>query len=199
MHQYSVAVNNAALDAKETATGTAPVLRFYTGSMPANCAAAATGTQLATQALPSDWLSNASAAAKAKAGTWTGTYGASGTVGYWRIWDTAVANCHWQGLAFQTLAPINTSALTAANGNVLTFASTTGVVVGMKIAGTGVHPDAFVVAVTSTLVTMSHTSTAGVSSAVAITFSGDMTLDNVVAASGQAWTVNSFSVTANNQ
>lgn len=198
MHQYSVGVNNAKLDAIETTIGTAPLLRFYTGSMPANCAAAATGTQLESQALPSDWMAAAASAIKAKAGTWTGAFDAAGTVGYWRIYDSSGTTCHMQGLVFAQVV-IATNGSTAANGNVLNFASTTGVAVGMKIAGTGVHPDATVVAFTGTTVTMSHTSTAGVGSAASITFSGDMTLDNVVAANGQAWTVNTFSVTASNQ
>lgn len=41
--QYSTAVRNALLDAIETATGASAKLRIYTGSAPANCAAAATG------------------------------------------------------------------------------------------------------------------------------------------------------------
>lgn len=198
MHQYSVAVNNAKLDAIETTIGTAPKLRFYTGSMPANCAAAATGTLLEDQALPSDWLAAAASAIKAKAGTWTGNFDAAGTVGYWRIYDSSGTTCHMQGLVFAQVQ-LTTNSSTAANGNVLNFAATTGVSVGMKVSGTGVHPDATVVAVGGTTVTMSHTSTAGVSSSATITFTGDMTLDNTSAANGQAWTVNSFQITANNQ
>lgn len=198
MHQYSVTVNNAKLDAIETAIGAAPLLRFYTGSMPANCAAAATGTQLDSQALPSDWLAAAASAIKAKAGTWTGTFDAAGTAGYWRIYDSTGTTCHMQGLCFAQVQ-INTNALTAANGNVLNFAATTGVSVGMNVSGTGIPTGATVVAVTGTTVTLSHTSTAGVSNGATITFNGDVTLDNLVAAIGQAWTVNSFSITAANQ
>lgn len=198
MHQYSVAVNNARLDAIETAIGTAPLLRFYTGSMPATPATAPTGTLLDSQALPSDWLSAASAGSKAKAGTWTGTFDAGGTAGYWRIYDSTGTTCHMQGLVHPSVA-LTTNALTAANGNVLNFASTTGVVVGMNVSGTGVPAGAYVIAVNSTTVTLSHSSTAGVANGASITFNGDMTLDNVVAAISQAWTVNSFSITAANQ
>ena len=99
--QYSVAVNNARLDAIETTIGTSPKLRFYSGAMPANCAAARSGTLLAEGALPSDWLSNAAAAQKAKAGAWqaTGQAGAgSGTnIGYYSIMDSTGATCHEQG------------------------------------------------------------------------------------------------------
>lgn len=198
MHQYSVGLLNAQLDQAETHIGTAPLLRFYTGAMPANCAAAASGTQLASQALPSDWMAAASAASKAKAGTWTGTFSVGGVVGYYRIYDSGGTTCHMQGTVTQQVQ-LNTSALTAANGNVLTFASTTGVVVGMNVSGAGIPANATVVATTGTTVTLSHTSTAGVANGATITFGGDMTLDNVNAAGGQAWTVNSFSITRGNQ
>jgi hypothetical protein len=95
--QYSPAVNNARLDAIETAIGTAPLLRFYSGSQPASCATAASGTLLSSQALPSDWLAAASNPSKAKAGTWAGTFSTAGTAGYYRIYDSTGTTCHLQG------------------------------------------------------------------------------------------------------
>jgi hypothetical protein len=95
--QYSVAVNNARLDAFETAAGTSAKLRIYTGSVPANCAAAATGTLLVEMALPSDWMGAAASGVKAKAGTWSGNGAAAGTAGYFRIVDTAGTTAHAQG------------------------------------------------------------------------------------------------------
>lgn len=130
--QYSATVLNAKLDQIETTISTAPLLKFYTGSMPVNCATAASGTNLASQALPSDWLAAASAGAKSKAGTWSGTFSAAGTVGYFRIYDSAGTNCHIQGT--------------------------------VTITGSG----------------------------------GDMTMDNTSAASAQAFTVNSFTLTSAN-
>ena len=52
--QYSVAVRNAQLDAVESTIGTAAVLKLYdlTAGAPADCAAAITGTVLATITLP---------------------------------------------------------------------------------------------------------------------------------------------------
>jgi hypothetical protein len=87
--QYGLTINNARLDAIETTIGTSAKLRIYTGSAPANCAAAATGTLLVEMTLPSDWMAAASAASKVKAGAWTGTAAASGTAGYFRIVDNA--------------------------------------------------------------------------------------------------------------
>lgn len=97
--QYSVGVNNARLDAIESTTGATAKLLIYTGSAPANCAAAATGTLLATLTLPADWMNAASAGVKTKLGTWTGTASATGTAGYCRITDNAGTTCHIQGTA----------------------------------------------------------------------------------------------------
>lgn len=100
--QYSTAVRNAQLDAWETTVGTAPQLRFYTGSVPANCAAAASGTLLATLTLPSDWMAGAGSASKAKSGTWSGTGSAAGNIGYYRIYDSGGTTCHEQGTVTAT-------------------------------------------------------------------------------------------------
>lgn len=97
--QYSVAVNNARLDAVESTTGATALLKIYTGAAPANCAAAASGTLLATLTLPADWMAAASGGVKAKAGTWTGTGSAAGVAGHCRIYDNAGTTCHIQGSA----------------------------------------------------------------------------------------------------
>jgi len=94
--QYSVTVNNARLDAIETAIGTTPTLEIRTGAVPANCAAADSGTVLATVTLPSDWMAAASSASKSKSGTWTdASADATGTAGHFRIKQGAT--CHLQG------------------------------------------------------------------------------------------------------
>ncbi len=99
--QYSVAVNNARLDAVESTAGASAKLRIYSGAAPANCAAAATGTLLCEIALPSDWMAAASGASKVKAGSWTGTgaagAGAGTDAGYFRIVDNAGSTAHIQG------------------------------------------------------------------------------------------------------
>lgn len=127
--QYSVAVNNARLDAFETAAGTSAKLRIYTGSVPANCAAAATGTLLVEMALPSDWMGAAASGVKAKAGTWSGTGAAAGTAGYFRIVDTAGTTTHAQGtcgLASGDMALDNTSIAVSQVVTVNSFSLTTG-------------------------------------------------------------------------
>lgn len=101
--QLSTSARNALLDAIETATGTSAILRIYTGSAPANPAAAATGTLLAEATLPSDWMAAASGGTKALSGTWQdASANAAGTAGYFRIWDSPGTTCHMQGTVTAT-------------------------------------------------------------------------------------------------
>ena len=194
--QYSTAVRNACLDAVESTTGASPTLEIRSGAAPANCAAADTGTLLASMALPADWMNAASGAVKTLLGSWQDSSAdGTGSAGHFRIKQGAT--CHLQGSVGANVA-IATNAITAANGNVLNFASTTGVTAGQKVTGTGVLPGTFVLALTGTTVTLSQASTAGVGSAVTITFSGDMSIDNVSIASGQQVTVTAFTINENN-
>lgn len=100
--QYSVSVRNARLDAIETAVGTTPVVKLFTGSAPANCAAANTGTELFTETLPSDWMAAASSGSKAKSGTWQATGIADGDAGHWRLYASDGTTCHAQGTVTAT-------------------------------------------------------------------------------------------------
>jgi hypothetical protein len=96
--QYSTSVINARLDQIESTIGTTPILKIRTGGAPANCAAADTGTVLATLTLPSDWMAAASSGAKAKSGTWQDTSADNtGTAAHWRLYDSGGSTCHMQG------------------------------------------------------------------------------------------------------
>lgn len=131
--QFSVSVRNGQLDSPETTIGPSAILRMRSGTVPANCAAADSGTVLATVNLPSDWMSAASGGSKTLFGTWQDTSAdATGTVGHFRIYDSAGTTCHMQGT------------VTATGGG------------------------------------------------------GDMTVENTSFASGQQFTVNSFTITAGN-
>jgi hypothetical protein len=96
--QFSTVVRNARLDAVETAVGAAPVLRIRSGAAPGNLAAADTGTVLATLALPTDWMSNASNGVKALSGTWQDLQAdATGTAGHFRVYASDGTTAHIQG------------------------------------------------------------------------------------------------------
>jgi hypothetical protein len=96
--QYSDGVRNAKLDAIETTISTSPIMRIRTGTPPADCATADSGTVLATLPLPSDWMAAASGGSKAKSGTWQdASADAAGTAGHFRIYDSGDTTCHMQG------------------------------------------------------------------------------------------------------
>lgn len=96
--QYSVTLRNNQLNQIESTGGASPVLRMYTGAKPATCAAVATGVQVASMTLPADWMNAAADGSVTKAGTWQDLAAdADGILGYFRIWDAAVVNCHIQG------------------------------------------------------------------------------------------------------
>ena len=101
--QLSTSVRNAMLDAIESTIGTSAILKIRTGSPPADCGTADSGTVLATLSLPSDWMANASSGAKAKSGTWEDTSADNtGTAGHFRIYDSGGTTCHIQGTVTAT-------------------------------------------------------------------------------------------------
>lgn len=96
--QASVAVRNARLDAVETAIGASAIMKIFSGAAPANCAAANSGTVLATLNLPADYMAAAASGQKAKSGTWDdASADAAGTAGHWRIFASDGTTCHLQG------------------------------------------------------------------------------------------------------
>lgn len=130
--QLSTTVRNARLDAIESTIGTTPILRIRSGAPPANCAAADSGTVLATLTLPSDWMGAASGGSKALAGTWQDTSAdATGTAGHFRIYDSTGTTCHLQGTVTITggggdMTVDNTSFASGQQFTVTTFTLTDG-------------------------------------------------------------------------
>lgn len=130
--QLSVAVRNGRLDSIETTTGTSAVLKIRTGAAPANCAAADSGTVLATVSLPTDWMAAASAGSKALSGTWQdASADATGTAGHFRLYDTTGTTCHLQGTVTATggggdMEVSSTSFTTGQQFTVTTFTLTDG-------------------------------------------------------------------------
>jgi hypothetical protein len=132
MIQFSGTLRDARLDQLEATVGTGPLLQLFTGGVPANCAAADSGTKLAEMTLPSDWMAAASGGSKAKSGTWTVNAIAAGAAAHFRIKNSAGTVCHVQGtvtatggggdmtvdntsLASGQAVTVNTFALTEAN------------------------------------------------------------------------------------
>lgn len=101
--QFATTTRNAMLDAIETDTGVSAVMKILSGTAPANCGTANSGTVLATMNLPSDWMANASSGSKALSGTWEDTSADNGgTAGYFRIYKSDGTTCQIQGTVTAT-------------------------------------------------------------------------------------------------
>ena len=127
--QFSVTVRNARLDAVESTIGVSAKLYLFTGSVPANCAAADPAGLLATLTLPSNWMADAATGSKALAGTWTGTGSGAGTAASFRIKDNGATTCHIQGTVTLTasggdMTLDNTNIAVGQTINVTTFTLT---------------------------------------------------------------------------
>ncbi|MGD0564551.1 MAG: hypothetical protein ABSA66_15850 [Roseiarcus sp.] len=124
--QFSAAVRNARLNAIFATIGASAKLLLYTGSVPANCAASATGSLLATLTLPSTEENAASGGAETQASSpWTGTASAAGTAGYFRVMDPTGATCHVQGTVGQGSGDLSFDNPTFASGQNIQITSFT--------------------------------------------------------------------------
>lgn len=130
--QLSVDARNATLQAIETEVGTNPIMTISTGTPPADCATANTGTILATMVLPSDWLSAPALGSITLSGTWQDlSADASGTAGYFRLHNNAGTVCHMQGSVTATggggdMQLDNTNIATGQQINITAFTITAG-------------------------------------------------------------------------
>lgn len=95
--QSSVAVRTALGNALIATIGTSPKVQIYSGTQPATCATASSGTLLTTFSLGSTWATVTSGVLTFSSTPVASTAVATGTAGYYRIMDTALANCHEQG------------------------------------------------------------------------------------------------------
>ena len=100
--QLNTTTRNARLDTIESTNGTSCSLEIRTGAQPANCAAAGTGTILATINLPTDWMAAASGGTKALSGTWQdASADNTGTAAHFRVYNSQATKdgttCFMQG------------------------------------------------------------------------------------------------------
>jgi len=98
--QLQVALANTLLDTYESTIGVSAILKIYnlTAGAPANCAAAITGTVLATLNLPSDWMAAAASGSKAKTGTWEdASADVAGVADFYRLFKSDGTTCMEQG------------------------------------------------------------------------------------------------------
>lgn len=129
--QFATDVRNAQANAVESTIGTTPVLKFFTGAQPANCAAANSGTELASITLPSDWLGAAASGAVAMVGTWDDAIAETGTAAHFRVYASDGTTCKIQGSVTTSggggdMTVTTTSFVEAQPIEVLTFTLTQG-------------------------------------------------------------------------
>ena len=125
--KYSTTLRNAQLDAITTAVGTSGILRIYSGSRPANVAAAITGTLLA------ECVCNASAfAAAASSGVLTAnaiandsSANASGTASHYRLFQSNGTTAVIDGDVSTSGADLNLDNTSINSGQVVSITSFT--------------------------------------------------------------------------
>lgn len=123
--QYSTSIRNNQLDQVESTISTSAKLQIRTGSAPADCATANSGSLLIEIALPSDWMAAASSGSKAKAGTWSGTATGTGTAGHFRVFDNAGTTCHIQGTCGLGSGDLSLDNTSIASGQIVTVSTFT--------------------------------------------------------------------------
>lgn len=124
--QLSVLVRNARLNAIEATVGTSAVLKIRTGAQPADCAAADSGTVLATINLPVDWMLDAAAGSKAKSGTWEDASADNpGLAAHFRLYASDGTTCHAQGSVGMGSGDLSLDNTTIAAGQKVTITSWT--------------------------------------------------------------------------
>ncbi len=181
--QLSVPVRNARLAAIEATIGPSALLRLYSGTMPANCAAGVTGTLLVQAALPSDWLAAPRGGSVSQSGTWEDPAAdGSGFAGYYRIYDSAGTTCGAQDLVSQPWVALTAFSLNQQvhnGGNVYraTTAGTSASSGGPTGTGSGIADGTVV---------WTYVGPVG------------MTLDNTSFAAGQSFLVTAYTLTDGN-
>jgi hypothetical protein len=124
--QLSVGARNGRLEAIETEAGASAILMIRTGAPPANCAAADSGTVLATLNLPADWMGAAAAGAKAKSGTWQDAAAdAAGTAAHFRLYKSDGVTCVLQGTCGQGSGDLSLDNVNIAVGQVVSVTAFT--------------------------------------------------------------------------
>lgn len=126
--QYSATHRTNAMTQLNTDIGASAVIKIFTGTMPATCATADTGTNIATFAGNAGGFGTASGGvltASAVAST-TGING-GGTAGYFRIYPSAATttNAVVQGLCAASGSDMNLTNTSIAAGQTVNFTSLT--------------------------------------------------------------------------
>jgi hypothetical protein len=194
MPQFAESLCDAMLDAWETNIGASPTLRIYNGQTPANCAAADVGTEIVSIPLPSDWMSAASGATKEMLGSWTATAGAANTTNplHYRI-KRSGGSCAMQGSVTQD-GGITLSGCATTLGNQTITVPANSVPNGARVTGSGILSGTYLVSGGGTTSFILSTAPALTLGSTSLTFTGEMTLQNINIVVGQTVNITSFEI-----
>jgi len=125
--QYSTTHRTNAMTQLATDVGASAVIKIFTGSPPANCATADTGTLLVTFAGNATQFGTAASAVLTVSAIANATASATGTAGYFRIYPSAATttNAVVQGLCGTSGSDMNLTSTSITSGQTCTFTSMT--------------------------------------------------------------------------
>jgi hypothetical protein len=119
--QLITSLGNARLSLLKTTIGSTSTLQIRSGTKPANCAAADTGTLLASVALPTDWIADpVNSVMNLSAELSDLAIDASGTAGHFRIKDSSGV-CVVQGTIGTSSADMILNTVNLLTGGVFTL------------------------------------------------------------------------------
>jgi len=121
--QFGATLRNDIVSQIQTAVGSTGTLKIFSGSEPANCAAADPAGLLCTITLPATFLTS-SGGVTTLSGTWSASASATGTAATFRIYNGAT--CHVQGNCTTDLVLNNTSITSGQTVSVTSFSVTAG-------------------------------------------------------------------------
>lgn len=125
--QYSLTHRTNAMSQLNTDIGASAVIKIFTGSAPANCGTADSGTTLVTFAGNAGGFGSAASQVLTASAVASATAGATGTAGYFRIYPSAATttNAVVQGTCGTSGTDMILTNTSIANGQTVNFTSLT--------------------------------------------------------------------------
>jgi hypothetical protein len=121
--QFGTDLRNNMVNTIESSAGTAAVIQIRSGSAPADCQTATSGTLICSLTLPSDWFTAGTGGTASKNGTWNGTAAAAGTAAHYRLYNSGLSVCHEQGTVGQGSGDLSLDGTNISSGQVVTVTS----------------------------------------------------------------------------
>lgn len=122
---YSTTIRNAQLDQVTSNVGTTAKLRIYSGTRPANVAAAITGTLLAELTCNATFAPSSSGGVLTLNAITSATASATGTASHFRLWNSAGSTAMIDGDVSTSGADLNLNSVSLTSGGSVAVTSFT--------------------------------------------------------------------------